>query len=581
MKHISIYRTALLALTAVAATACTADLPQPDEAEGSGTIGQQVTITAIATNGNATNSSTPGGSTRISYTPGLNGGLTATWAAGDVLNIMPVDGSSQAAGTTQPFTLDEACAGQATGTFSGTEPTADAGKTIDAYRVMHPASVKSEEKFKSFSYLGQVQTGNDSRSHLSQRHAIITDGLKNYQMVDFNTVKLEQSSCMKFVLTVPGAAITPRKITLASADGSKCFYTTNDNSVGESSKSASLSLDLDGFNGLITANSTITAYLMMASCKVILPEAGLIVTIDANDGSSYSQTIATPGKDGKAAILESGKMHTITASQMVKVVKTEASMEFKVTVADDDADKTFTLPFVKTGISPAKITVSWGDQTEELEIKQNASLFSLSSSFIHTYAGAGTYTITITTSQTDFSQPQIPKLQSNNTTNKITSIDTPLLNTGAVDFSNVFFSYTALETLPDGLFDNNPQVTKFYCCFQDCTALKTLPDGLFDNNPTVTNFSNCFVNCTALKLNATIFGKDPACYQYRRIDFRRCFESVGKFLATQEEVDASIAPELWNYDTNDSVPWTTNGYFDKAKFSNKNGVPSAWGTPAN
>ena len=65
-------------------------------------------------------------------------------------------------------------------------------------------------------------------------------------------------------------------------------------------------------------------------------------------------------------------------------------------------------------------------------------------------------------------------------------------------FSSCFYGCSELTSIPEGLFDNNPQVESFYTTFCGCSNLKAIPDGLFDNTPNVTNFGSCFGCCLNL-----------------------------------------------------------------------------------
>ena len=66
------------------------------------------------------------------------------------------------------------------------------------------------------------------------------------------------------------------------------------------------------------------------------------------------------------------------------------------------------------------------------------------------------------------------------------------------NFGGCFEDCTSLTSIPQGLFDNNPQVTSFYSCFYNCKSLTSIPQGLFDNNPQVVSFDSCFYHCESL-----------------------------------------------------------------------------------
>lgn len=105
----------------------------------------------------------------------------------------------------------------------------------------------------------------------------------------------------------------------------------------------------------------------------------------------------------------------------------------------------------------------------------------------------------------------------------IASIEEPLPLMGETNFSNYFAGCAFLTSIPEGLFDNNPQVTNFSGCFSSCSSLTSIPQGLFNNNPNVTDFGYCFSYCAALtsipqglfdkNTNVTNFG---SCFQYCR-----------------------------------------------------------------
>ena len=77
-------------------------------------------------------------------------------------------------------------------------------------------------------------------------------------------------------------------------------------------------------------------------------------------------------------------------------------------------------------------------------------------------------------------------------------------NPNITDFGYCFYNCSNITSIPQGLFDNNPKVTRFYCCFQNCTSLTAIPEGLFDNNPNANYFHYCFEHCTKLKVNVRI-----------------------------------------------------------------------------
>lgn len=77
-------------------------------------------------------------------------------------------------------------------------------------------------------------------------------------------------------------------------------------------------------------------------------------------------------------------------------------------------------------------------------------------------------------------------------------------NPNVTNFDECFARCSTITSIPQGLFDNNPNVTNFGFCFDYCEALTSIPQRLFDNNTNVTNFMGCFYGCTKLTVNVQI-----------------------------------------------------------------------------
>ena len=66
----------------------------------------------------------------------------------------------------------------------------------------------------------------------------------------------------------------------------------------------------------------------------------------------------------------------------------------------------------------------------------------------------------------------------------------------------MFIGCSALKSLPENLFANNPAIESFEETFAECTSLETIPESLFSAIGTKTtsiSFSYCFYGCSALK----------------------------------------------------------------------------------
>lgn len=302
----------------------------------------------------------------------------------------------------------------------------------------------------------------------------------------------------------------------------------------------------------------------------------------------------------------------------------------------DKGNKTFSLPLQAT-LSGYSLIVDWGDEQTETFAD---GLTLNETNMTHTYAQAGEYTVTISSTQRDGTQVQMPKLDFYNIYNsgqKLLSLNTPLLNMGtdlkdcfaycmrlttisarlfdnnpdAETISGCFESCTELTgEIPAGLFDKNTKVKSFYNCFAGCTGLTgeipaglfdkntivtdftgcfegcrgltgEIPAGLFTNNTAAMNFGNCFYNCNNLKPTANIFCDDAndrsTRFVGKEMDFDNCFQNCGA-----NTDGTGTFPALWNYAM--KTESSHSNCFTGAKAANAGNVPTGigndWGTPA-
>ena len=64
--------------------------------------------------------------------------------------------------------------------------------------------------------------------------------------------------------------------------------------------------------------------------------------------------------------------------------------------------------------------------------------------------------------------------------------------------SSMFINAKNLESIPDGLFRDCPNVTTFQDVFRTCTKLTTIPENLFLYNTKVTSFLRSFNGCSEI-----------------------------------------------------------------------------------
>ena len=235
------------------------------------------------------------------------------------------------------FNLSEG-AGTSIGTF---ECSGSINVNTNAWTVYYPGSkIQGEQDFFDFSYLGQVQSGNNNYDHIADYHSLrlkLGDGGDNYfgfatTYIDFSSESVEQSACMRFQLSGFETAIVPKKIELMYADPNgnyqSCFHTYNylngwwTGATPHGETTTALSLDLADFE----ATSNITAYMMMSNYPVSLQQGGkLRVYVTTEDGKRYycDKEISAD------TTLEGGLMHRITCrSWTEEIVSTYDAMYY-------------------------------------------------------------------------------------------------------------------------------------------------------------------------------------------------------------------------------------------------------------
>lgn len=75
----------------------------------------------------------------------------------------------------------------------------------------------------------------------------------------------------------------------------------------------------------------------------------------------------------------------------------------------------------------------------------------------------------------------------------------------ALATASSLFASSGIETLPAGLFANNPNITTISKMFLDCASLKSLPDGLFAGCSKIATLSNAFQN-SSIETVGLLFG---------------------------------------------------------------------------
>jgi hypothetical protein len=279
---------------------------------------------------------------------------------------------------------------------------------------------------------------------------------------------------------------------------------------------------------------------------------------------------------------------------------------FKITTTS--ASTVFTAPLVDAaGLTPS-LYINWGDGSGNSPLITSST----SSDRIHTYATAGTYTITISGFMPGFRVDNSASIRtlitelvqwgnvglrtinfygcSNLTaipgsaslsgvggytglneittfasffrSTKITSIPSDIFaySPNATTFTSCFDSVTTITTVPSGLFNSNTQAIIFSSCFNACTSLVSVPSNLFDLNTLAVNFSSTFRNCRALT-NVLQFT-----YNTSATNFTNIYN-----MTTTSNALTGTAPALWDI----------SGTSGTAAFRNCTGLTNYASIPAN
>ena len=432
--------------------------------------------------------------TRVAYedgAAGMDGKLT--WQAGDHLTVVRMKGGScvNYADDYQYNGTDGATSGPFTGTAIS-----NAGDSWTIYSP-HTVTVNTSDGTATLPMTGQTQTADGSTSHLRNYLLLSSEGIADLS-ADFTLAM--KGSIMKFDLSnVPAEVgkLTNLVWTVETTGGTRC-------------------LTLGFAPGAVTfadGKRTLTAYLAFMPGEMAVKAGGKFTVTLTGDKTYRAETTIDGGKTYAAGMRYTAAIDGSSMSWKEKAV-------MALTVKVSNGNLSFNIPFPESGNTPAELTVDWGDDTPPTTVASGTALSS-NDDFNHTYAAAGTYTLTITSGQTDKTQQQIPAITftynrgGNSNASKLISIDTPLLNTQAMSFGDCFFGCASLSSIPSGLFDNNTQVMSFSMCFYNCTSLSSIPSGLFDKNTKVTSFNNCFSRCTSLSsIPSGLFDKNTLATEF-------------------------------------------------------------------
>jgi hypothetical protein len=518
----------IFALLALLVASCTDEIDIPEPAakeEKAAKAGEMVTIEA----------SIPP-DTRVAYDDS-DGSLS--WQSGDKLRLAAYNGDTYIGSSIFTWT--------GTGnTFSGTLVEGATPATV--YKAYYPAEVITLDDNGNVQPLPagfwrQKQYTSNGKGHLRSR-ILLRDEAANPLNEPF---ELTLNSCIvKFELEN-----MPRDIESLKS----VIWTV----VTTSGETRSAILDVDGVKkpiyGVGPTPFNVTVYIAFDPDFMQVAAGGKVkITLIGDKSYEWSGT----SQNGKT--YTAGKRYNATVSAGWTEI-----VPFIFTIKTGEPNRALTLYQVAAAYSPANLTIDWGDGSENTTIQHGASLGGTIAQ--HAYQKAGDYTVTIYSSNTDYSSRQIPQLIFKGNP-WLTAVLTPFPNMGAQNFDDRFYHCTQLATIPADLFRHNSQARSFVQCFQNCSGLTSIPADLFKYNTNATNFLGCFRNCTGL----TSIPTDLFKHNTLVTDFYACFQdcsgltSIPAALFRNNELAenfgycfcdcsglTSIPTDLFKYNTNATV----------------------------
>ena len=291
--------------------------------------------------------------------------------------------------------------------------------------------------------------------------------------------------------------------------------------------------------------------------------------------------------------------------------KEELILEYEVSAGDTIelphhfySDETETIEF--------NFQVDWGDGITETGITND----NISTKSKHQYQNAGTYDIKIKGKYESLrgsydamktaNYDKLKKVKQWGTTGlkhvkfefcyNLNEIVSPTENS-FINLLGIDFGYTDIQSIPENLFENCPNVTVFASSFEGCRNLTSIPKNLFRNCPNITSFYYTFSECSNLtSIPENLFTNCPNVDNFKNT-FSKCSSLTGipaKLFDNCEKVEdfeftfngctslTGNAPELWKRGTNSEendyrgYPRGCNCFYGCNNLKNYKEIPDYW-----
>ncbi len=235
----------------------------------------------------------PEGNSKVAFErPEQGDGLALRWEAGDRLAVI--------GGNTSVFTICDGFTGHSA-EFEGSPVSGT------SFSVLYPGSEYStEQSILGRSYLGQVQDGNASTSHL--KWTAMLGGIADYTHADFSAGR--RSGVLAVSAVLPEEVTEVRRLVISAR--TPVFYTTNDPA---SPKVTDMELELRNVD--LSADHTLYSYMMTSWEDMYLPYGEVLtVQIVVNPELRYTKRLTVPagGLTVRAGMVNVIRLYGDTAS---------------------------------------------------------------------------------------------------------------------------------------------------------------------------------------------------------------------------------------------------------------------------
>lgn len=262
------------------------------------------------------------------------------------------------------------------------------------------------------------------------------------------------------------------------------------------------------------------------------------------------------------------------------------------TALQSSGNKNTAVPIRLYGMSNASFTVDWGDNTSTTLLPADYTQ-AASAPSIHTYAAAGTYTVTVTASSSNWASLYLMSCSTNNTTlsgwtekaypifqfrTTVKEILDPIPPIGGIrlytttkpansnegtqtshSFAYLFYS-SKLTTICDGLFSLNQNAVSFQGTFYNSLLAGAIPLTTFYNCTHATSYDHCFYGSKVTSIASGVFNWAEGVQDFSYLFYGSPLASMGAGLFANSPLVTSFWSAWKNCTSLTSLPQNLFAY---------------------